>query len=88
MVSQSDGSPVPAVIESSFLYGMAHGLVTANNVLIIDGKQPLFCGSPGELEQEELRALIDTKLEGPHKPELFVVAAIDALQEKYPCPAP
>lgn len=82
----ADGKPIPAEMETAFLGGAATALSYANVNLLIDHKAPIYCAPPEySLSGKEIKNLASKTLEGPHKPELFIVAAIDALKKKFPC---
>lgn len=72
--------------EFLFLTGAASGITYTNTWLWMRGQRKLFC--PPEsyiLNVEEMRRMAREKLTGPHQPTVYVLAALDRLQERFPC---
>lgn len=78
-----DGVPNPTA--AVFLEGAAQAIMLVNIQLAREGQAPLFCAHSLSLDAGALYDLADHKLTGPHEPMLFIIAALDALRERYPC---
>lgn len=67
------------------LAGMAYGIGSANFFLRMEGRG-LYCPPRDVLTTPTLlRELAAKQLEGPQKPDVVAIAAIDGLRKKFPC---
>jgi hypothetical protein len=82
-----DGKTIPPEVANVYLLGATQGIVIANVYLLSKEMSPLFC-MPMEISisPEKLYELAKTKLMRPHESSIIIIAAIDSLVEKYPCP--
>ena len=67
------------------LAGMAYGIGSANFMTRMEGRG-LYCLPRGILTTSTLlRDLASAQLNGPQKPDVIAIAALDGLRTKYPC---
>lgn len=74
---------VSADYAQGYLDGLAYAYLLTNLKAESNGA-PLFCLSR-KLDSQEIYKLADSKLSGPHKPELFAIASFDALTTNNNC---
>ena len=67
------------------LAGMAQGIGSANFFLRMEGRG-LYCPPRKVLTTPDLiRRMAALKLQGPQKPDVIAIAAVDGLRKKFPC---
>lgn len=68
-----------------FLQGAALALAYVNFKMALENKPQLYCDENLGPSAGEFYDLADSKLTGPHESLVVVMAALDALRERYPC---
>ena len=82
-----DGTVIPEELRQAYIYGAITGIGVVDAKITLEGNEYIYCVTANHgLTVEEFWNLADQALAGPVTLDLVVLAGVNELRKKYPCP--